>query len=116
MSRAEYQRRKATIDRQLRDLAPPPPQHRDDVATRGAELLQELGALWAHPATTDEHRKQFVQTVFEEIRLDDAGVAAVRPHEEYAPLVAIVEAGWIWSGWADSNCRPHGPKPRALPD
>ena len=21
-----------------------------------------------------------------------------------------------WSGWADSNRRPHGPKPRALPD
>ena len=68
------------------------------------------------PATTDEHRKRFVQTVIEEIRLDDHGVAAVRPRDDYAPLVAIAEAsGGLWSGWADSNCRPHGPKPRALP-
>ena len=23
---------------------------------------------------------------------------------------------WLWSGWEDLNPRPHGPKPRALPD
>ena len=116
MSKAEYRRRKGDIDRQLRQLAPPQPKQRLDVAIRGAEFLHDLGALWSHPATTDEHRKRFVQTVIEEIRLDDHGVAAVRPRDEYAPLVAIAEAsGGLWSGWADSNCRPHGPKPRALP-
>ncbi|MCY3887443.1 MAG: hypothetical protein OXG19_07055 [Chloroflexi bacterium] len=92
MSKAEYRRRKEEIDRQLRQLAPPQPKQRVDVATRGAEFLHDLGALWSHSATTDEHRKRFVQTVIEEIRLDDHGVAAVRLRDEYAPLIATAEA------------------------
>ena len=36
--------------------------------------------------------------------LDDYGVAAGRPRDEYAPLVTIAEAsGGFGSGWADSS-------------
>ena len=57
-----------------------------------------------HPAATDEHRKRFMRAVIEEIRLDDHGGAAMRPWDEYVPLLVIPEArGGCWSGWADAS-------------
>jgi hypothetical protein len=42
-----------------------------------AELLKDVGALWSHPGVSLDRRKDFAEEVFEEIRLDQAGIRSV---------------------------------------
>ncbi len=113
LSAEEYRHQHSAIQRQLDAVTPRTPVEFVNL-NRAVELLRDVEAMWGHPATTLAHKRDFVAEVVEEILIDEHGIKSVRPKEEYAPLVAI--AGWAWSGWADSNRRPRGPKPRALPD
>ncbi len=113
----EYRRERALLQRHLQDLAPNlEPTPLVDVK-RAAELLQNLGEMWFHEGTTLERQQAFINEIREQVWLDDAGICAVQLRDEYLPLAAVAEAptrGREVSGWADSNRRPRGPKPRAL--
>ena len=71
----------------------------DDVHTpdleRAAKLLMDLPALWSHTGVTDEQRRDLAREVFEEVRLDNGAVVAVKPRPQYAPLFA-------YSIWRDN--------------
>ncbi|MFH1140219.1 MAG: recombinase family protein [Chloroflexota bacterium] len=55
---------------------------------RAAQLLSDLPALWQHPGVTAEQRRELAREVFEEVRLREGRLAAVKPRPEYAPLFA----------------------------
>ena len=119
MPLAEFQRQKASLDRRLRELGPHTAPTDFLNLKRAIEVVRNFGELWFHPGTTHERQKAFIQEVVDEVRVGVHGLCALRPRTEYRPLFALAEAesmGGIKSGWADSNRRPHGPKPRALPD
>jgi len=60
---------------------------------QAAKILQDLPALWQHPGITAEQRRELARVVFEEIRLRDGCLTAVRPQPQYVPLFAYV----LWS-------------------
>ena len=65
---------------------------------RSAKLLKDVGGLFNHPGVTDERRKEFIEEVFESVQLDEYGIRAVLPAEEYRPLVAVAEVGGNGAG------------------
>jgi poly-D-alanine transfer protein DltD len=56
-----------------------------DVA-KAAQLLMDLPALWQHPGVTQEQRKKLAREVFEEVRLNEGRLVAVKSNPAYAPL------------------------------
>jgi hypothetical protein len=56
---------------------------------RALELLSDVRMLWAHPGVTPEQRQSLAEEVFEEIQLDDEGIAAVLPRAPYLVLAAV---------------------------
>ena len=44
--------------------------------------------MWEHPGVTAEQRRELAGIVFEEVRLGDGHLTAVRPQPQYAPLFA----------------------------
>ena len=60
---------------------------------RSAKLLSEFGTLWGHPGVSDASRKAFIEEVFEQVQVDELGIRAVKPAEEYLLLVAIATWG-----------------------
>ena len=61
---------------------------------RAAELLRDLPALWEHPGVTQEQRRELAREVFDEIRIREGKLVAVKPRPDYAPLFAYS----IWKG------------------
>ena len=61
--------------------------------SRSAKLLSEFGTLWSHPGVSDESRKAFIEEVFEQVQIDELGIRAVKPAEEYLPLMATATWG-----------------------
>ncbi|MFQ5874197.1 MAG: recombinase family protein [Dehalococcoidia bacterium] len=55
---------------------------------RAAALLRDLPALWQHPGVTQEQRRDLAREVFEELRLREGHLVAVKPRPQYAPLFA----------------------------
>jgi hypothetical protein len=55
---------------------------------RASRLLQDLPALWNHPGVTAEQQRGLALEVFEEVRLREGRLVAVRPRPKYAPLFA----------------------------
>ena len=55
---------------------------------RAAELLQNLPALWEHPGVTQDQRRELAREVFDEIRIRDGKLEAVKPQPKYVPLFA----------------------------
>ena len=55
---------------------------------RAAELLQDLPALWEHPGVTQEQRRDLAREVFDEVRIREGKLVAVKPRPDYAPLFA----------------------------
>ena len=53
-----------------------------------AELLKDLPALWQHPGVKPEQQREMAREVFEEVRLRDGEMVAVKPRPQYAPLFA----------------------------
>ena len=48
----------------------------------------DLPARWEHPGVTQQQRRDLAREVFDEIRLRDGKLVAVKPQPEYAPLFA----------------------------
>ena len=55
---------------------------------QAAKLLQDLPALWQHPGVTPEQRRDLAREVFEELRIREGDLVAVRPRPQYVPLFA----------------------------
>ena len=99
MQKPEFSRKHETIQRQIADLAPdisepirlPDPE-------RVAELLGNVGALFSHPGVTDARRKEFIEEVFESVQIDEIGIRAILPAEEYRPLMAVAMVGGNGAG------------------
>ena len=82
--KAEYQ----SLQRQRRALEPKLSQRSTPNLDRAAELLRDLPALWEHPGVTQEKRRELVREVFDEIRIREGKLVAVKPRPDYAPLFA----------------------------
>ena len=82
--KSEYQ----ALQRQRRVLEPKPSERSTPNLDRAAELLRDLPALWEHPGVTQEQRRDLAREVFDEIRLRDGKLVAVKPRSQYAPLFA----------------------------
>ena len=63
---------------------------------RAAELLQDISTLWTHPGVTSGQKRDMAREVFEEVRIRDGALTAVKPKPVYAPLFA-------YSIWENSN-------------
>jgi len=57
-------------------------------------LLRDIPALWEHPGVTPEQRRDLAREVFEEIRIRDGNLVAVKPRPQYAPLFGYS----LWKG------------------
>jgi hypothetical protein len=84
----EFKSEHQALQRQRRSMEPSPSVQSTPNLDRAAELLQNLPALWEHPGVTQEQRRELAREVFDEIRLRDGKLFAVKPRPEYAPLFA----------------------------
>ncbi|MDA0988517.1 MAG: hypothetical protein O2783_05195 [Chloroflexi bacterium] len=82
--KSEYQ----SLSRQIRTMEPQVSAALTPDMDRAAKLLMEMPALWQHPGVTPEQRRELAREVFEEIRLRDGKLVAVKPRPHYAPLFA----------------------------
>jgi len=82
--KAEYQ----ALQRQRRALEPKLSQHPTPNFDRAAELLRDLPSLWEHPGVTQEQRRELTREIFDEIRIREGKLVAVKPRPDYAPLFA----------------------------
>ena len=81
------------LQRQCQSLAPRPSSQTVPDLEMAAEMLKNLPALWQPPGVTTEQRRDLAREVFEEIRIQDGHLTAVKPHPQYAPLFAYA----LWS-------------------
>ena len=81
------------LQRQIRNMEETTPPAVTPNLDRSAKLLQDLPALWRHPGVTPEQRRELVREVFQEIRLREGRLVAVKPKPSYQPLFAYK----IWS-------------------
>ena len=65
-----------------------PPQLMMPNLDRASRLLQDLPALWKHPGVTAAQQRGLAREVFQEVRLREGRLVAVRPRPRYAPLFA----------------------------
>ncbi len=84
----EFRREHMSLERQKQALAAARVPVMIPNLDRAAQLLSNLPALWQHPGTTPEQRRELVREVFEEVRLREGKLAAIKPRPEYAPLFA----------------------------
>ena len=98
--RSQYQ----TLQRQRRALEPRSSERSTPNLDRAAELLRDLPALWEHPGVTQEQRRDFAREVFDEIRLREGKIVAVKPRPEYVPLFAY--SIWKENQYVGDKCSP----------
>ena len=60
----------------------------DDVH-RAAALLRDIGRLWGKTKVTPEERRDFVDAMVEELRIDENGIAALRTRPDFGPILAV---------------------------
>ena len=82
------------LEHQRRAWTTPPPQTRTLDLDKAADLLKQLPALWQHPGVTLEQRRELVREVFEEIRIREGALVAVKPRPSYTPLFGYT----LWRG------------------
>ncbi len=82
--KSEYQ----ALARQLKTLEPPVSAAVMPDMDKAAKLLMEMPALWQHPGVTSEQKRELTREVFEEIRLSEGKLVAVKPRPQYAQLFA----------------------------
>ncbi len=73
---------------QVRSIQPSSIQSMMPNLDRASRLLQSLLAPWNHPGVTPAQQQGLAMEVFQEVRLREGGLVAVRPRPEYAPLFA----------------------------
>ena len=61
---------------------------------------------------SDAARTEFILEVFESVQLDEHGIRAVLPAEEYGPLFAVAEVGGNGAGEGVRTLDPLLGKPR----
>ena len=76
------------LQRQRRALEPRPSSRSTPNLDRAAQLLRDLPLLWQHPGVTPEQQWEMAREVFEEVRLRDGHLVAVKPRPQYIPLFA----------------------------
>jgi DNA invertase Pin-like site-specific DNA recombinase len=84
----EFRTEHVSLERQKRALEAARAPLMSPNLDRAAQLLSDLPALWQHPGVTPEQRRELAREVFEEVRLREGRLAAVKPRPEYAPLFA----------------------------
>jgi hypothetical protein len=89
LAEGKYRRQRADVERSLAEFDPAPHHTTLDDVRRAAELLQDAGKLFSHPGVSGEQRKQFVAAFVEEVRLDENGIAALRPRPAFVPVLAV---------------------------
>ena len=88
ISDKEFKDEHTALERQRRDLEPKPSVQTSPNLDRAAELLKDLPALWEHSGVTPEQRRELAREVFEEVRIRDGQLVAVKPKPQYEPLFA----------------------------
>ncbi len=84
----EFRTEHASLERQKRALEGAGAPLMTPNLDRAAQLLSALPALWQHPGVTPEQRRELAREVFEEVRLREGRLAAVKLRPEYATLFA----------------------------
>src|SRR5205807_8539453 len=85
ISKAEYPERRERVQRELGGL-----RSEDESGAaleRAATSLADLPAAWA--AASQEQRNALARPPFEELYINEAGVAAVKPQCTFAPFFAL---------------------------
>ncbi len=85
---AEFKAEHQALELQKRGLEPKSSMRSTPDLDRAAELLRDLPALWEHPGVTPEQRRDLTREVFDEVRLREGKLVAVKPRAEYVPLFA----------------------------
>jgi site-specific DNA recombinase len=81
-TKEEYLEKRARLQRSLEALKA---EHEvSDALERAAAFLADLGAAWE--AATDQQRNALARMLFEEVRIKDEWVAAVKPQPTFAPF------------------------------
>ena len=88
VSDEEFKREFQALEGQKKTLASDPVRDVAPNLERAAELLGNLPKLWHHPGVALEQRRDLTREVFEELRLREGTLVAVRPRPVYAPLFA----------------------------
>jgi len=84
----EYREERRPVDQQLDALAKTTlPIHLPNLK-KAAEFLADFPALWTHPGITDHQREEFIQRVFDQVRLRGRELVAIQPKTTYQPLFA----------------------------
>lgn len=84
----EFRTEYVSLERQKKILDTPKQPMRTPNLDHAAQTLKELPALWQHPGVTPKQRRDLATEVFEEVRLREGKLVAVKPKPEYAPLFA----------------------------
>ena len=80
----EFKREFQALEGQRKTLASNPTRDVTPNLERAAEQLRNLPALWHHPGVALEQRRDLAREVFEELRLKEGELVAVRPRPDYA--------------------------------
>ncbi len=94
----EFRREYVSLERQKRVLDTPKQPVMTPNLDRAARVLTDMPALWQHSAVTPKQRRELASEVFEEVRLREGKLVAVKPKPEYAPLFAYALRGQNFVG------------------
>ena len=86
----EYRAERLSLQRQLKAFTPPPAPFRLPNLERAATLLNDLPAMWVHPATNDRQRESLVQELLD---VSGTSLVGVEPRPVYQPLFGYIMAG-----------------------
>ena len=96
------------MQRQVKSIQPSSPQSMMPNLDRASRLLQDLPALRNHPGVTPAQQRGLAREVFQEVRLREGRLVAVRPRPRYAPFFAYAlwrqhVAGGARSSWVEQT-------------
>lgn len=85
MTKQEYMNKREVIQGQLRTLAEP--QDKPQVLSKLAHFLANVADAWRE--ANQEQRNKLAKTLFEQIRVEDQKVVAVKPRPEFEPFFKL---------------------------
>ena len=107
----EYRDQRHRIESQLRSLAPRQPVLHLPNLERGAQLLQDLPALWVHEGVSDNQREEFVGELFTTASINGNTLVALEPKMQYGPLFAYLVANGVRKCRGEWSCGDSNPVP-----